>query len=266
MAVCSRCGHEGHAAAACPNQPFYKVSTAKGKGKGKARECYECGELGHMRADCPQRLAARTRDRAQERLSEEAQGKVDLVTQLYNGLHRGYHIPESEREAIRGTGGIQSYGEIREAACIELFETLALDRSDVFFDLGSGTGKVLGEVLLLAALCSEVSRAVGLELSETRVSCSRAAIKLAEMEDRCEVYEEDFITTSRLLDATVCYSCNITMPDEGFAAIVARLLTLPRLRLIATMMSPYVGVPQALSTAFQERFRAAGTLNLATTW
>lgn len=195
-------------------------------------------------------------------MPEGVQGKVDAVLKIYKGLHSGFAISEQEKDSVRSVGGSDVYGELKEAATVELLEALQLNSSDVFVDLGCGTGKIL----ILAALCSDVGSCVGFELSETRVRCAQEAIVLAELQRRCVAHAENFVTTPLLEDATVCYSCNYTLPDATMVELFARFSRLPKLRLLATFRNPFVTLPKESSAAFAKDFKAAGTLHLHCTW
>lgn len=228
------------------------------------QECYECGELGHRRSDCPRRarLAARRSSGEADKLSDGAQGVVDTVQNIFKSLHSGFNISEQEKESVRCVGGSDVYGELLPHATVQLLEDMKLDDKDVFVDLGCGTGKIL----ILAALCSDVGRSVGFELSETRVQCAQEAIVQAGVQKRCVAYAENFVTTPLLEDATVCYSCNYTLPDVTMVELFERFSLLPKLRLIATFRNPFVTLPKGVSEAFARDFRAAGTLHLDCTW
>merc|ERR1712048_115875 len=133
---------------------------------------------------------------------------------------------------------------------------------DVFFDLGCGTGKVV----ITVALASEVCSSVGLELSETRVMSAVAAIQRADLETRCQAVVENFLTSSRLADATVCFCCNTTLPNGTFAELLERMVKLPNLRLVATLKSPFVESTEEAAALFAASFRGAGALFLETSW
>mmetsp|Transcript_10496 Transcript_10496/g.19317 ORF Transcript_10496/g.19317 Transcript_10496/m.19317 type:complete len:307 (+) Transcript_10496:59-979(+) len=265
---CSRCGMQGHRAAAC-SKPFYKVESNlpyNPRSRGQPRqlmkvECYECGEWGHRRAECPQR--ARIRQAAKVSMEDPAiQAKLEDFSNCYRSLENGYTISEGEREAVNNVGGSDVYGELMPVATLHLLQALDLKSDDVFFDLGCGTGKVV----LLTAMFSDVSRAVGLELSETRVNTACEAIARAKLEKRCSIFKEDFLTTPHLRDATVCFGCNYTLPKESFTKLFLRLIEVPRLRLVATLKNPFHQMEETARDEWGAAFKAAGTLRLNCSW
>lgn len=273
---CSRCHAEGHRAAECPNLPFYRSDPPpQSRKSGVARnaqparpirafECYECGEVGHRKADCPSVKAQRERQSfgAEKVLSEEAQGKLDALLDVYKDLRTGFGISDEEREIVNTAGGSDTYGELLPEATFELLEALDLSPKDVFVDLGCGTGKIV----VLAGLCSVVGRAVGLELSDTRVNVARDAIIRAGVQERCAAYAENFLTSPLLDEATICFSCNYTLPEDSVIDLFARFSRLPNLRLVATFKNPFMCLPREDCMVFSDSFRAAGTLNLNCSW
>lgn len=247
---CFGCGALGHRRSDCPRQA----------------ECFNCGELGHRRADCPKKGATRTLLQAE--FSPEEQEVVLALARLYrgSGIH-GYGIPEAEKTAVKAAGGSHIYGELEPPGALKLVRALGLTADDVFFDLGCGVGKVL----LSVALASDVRSAVGLELSATRVRGTSEAFRRAEAEaglgrGRCSVYAEDFLDAERLTEATVCYCCNLTLPDCTFAALLERFILMPRLRLVATLKNPYTESSPETSDRFQAAFKGAGGMLLPTSW
>lgn len=278
--TCSRCGKEGHRAAACSVLPFFRSDAGPAAAPGPGRafqpparqaraqpvlECYECGEKGHRRADCPRKAAAGARSNRSVRpaeLSQESKAKLRVFESIYNDLQSGFGISAQEKEVVNSVGGSDVYGELLPAATLTLLDAMKLGPEDVFVDLGCGTGKIN----VLAALNSDVGRSVGFELSEKRVQIAQQAIAKADLGKRCAAFAENFITTPKLDDATVCFSCNYTLPQESLVELFARFGTLPRLRLVVTFKNPFVCLPMASSDEFAKSFKAAGSLFLHCSW
>lgn len=269
--ACLRCGKDGHRAAACPNVSFYKgAASAPGGYRAQAAEriCFRCGGTGHIQAHCPSvksmqhNLMSKLQDNDGQKLRPEVSEKLDTLKSLYDGLRSGFAIPEEEKQCISDAEGIKAYGEILPAASLALLEAADLGPRDVFVDLGSGTGKVV----ILAALCTAVGRAVGIELSETRAAVSLEAICKAELQGRCAVFAEDFLKAPCLAEATVCYCCNYTFPRESFAQLVARLIQIPGIRFFATLLNPYQQLPADALAQFEQAFVPSGQLKLGMTW
>merc|ERR1719383_517530 len=87
------------------------------------------------------------------------------IASVYQGLDNGHWIPEEEALVVRESGGSEVYGELSPASAVWLMRELGIGKNDTFFDLGCGTGKLL----IIAALVTDVTKAVGLELSASRV-------------------------------------------------------------------------------------------------
>lgn len=276
--ACSRCGKDGHRAAACPNLSFYKgaapagyrvqATEFKAHAGAATRVCFRCGCTGHIKAHCPkqksiqQDVMSKLQDHDGQKLRPDLTEKLDTLKSLYDGLRHGYSIPEEERQCISDAEGIQAYGEILPAASLALLIAADLGPADVFVDLGSGTGKVV----ILAALCTPVGRALGIELSETRAAVSLEAICKAELQGRCAVFAEDFLKAPCLAEATVCYCCNYTFPEESFVQLVARLITIPGIRFFATLLNPLQKLPADELARFEQVFAPAGNLKLGMSW
>ena len=82
-----------------------------------------------------------------------------LFEQLYSGFS-GYDIARSEKERTGLKEAGTTYGEVVPAAFIDVLREAEPRAGEVFFDLGSGTGKAT----LLAALAFPFGRVVGIEL------------------------------------------------------------------------------------------------------
>ena len=147
------------------------AAAAAGTGLGAAaRELLEAMEAEHVGG--PGRAGLRMGTEACGEALEEAAAAADAALQCEDG----YAIPDGERDAINGLHAGAStpacYGEISVAGFAAVLGVMRLERDDVFYDLGSGTGKVV----LQAALQTEVGRSVGLELSESRHKYGLAAL------------------------------------------------------------------------------------------
>ncbi|MDR3646392.1 MAG: phenylalanine--tRNA ligase beta subunit-related protein, partial [Candidatus Babeliales bacterium] len=73
-------------------------------------------------------------------------------------------ITDDERQEITDKGCAPVYGEILHASLKTLLDDLSITTSDVFYDLGSGIGKVT----IQAYLDYPFKKVVGIELSPTR--------------------------------------------------------------------------------------------------
>jgi len=83
----------------------------------------------------------------------------EIFEQLYSGFS-GYDIARTEKERTGLKDAGTTYGEVVPGAFIEVLREADPKPGEVFFDLGSGTGKAT----ILAALAYPFSRVVGVEL------------------------------------------------------------------------------------------------------
>lgn len=130
------------------------------------------------------------------------------ILRVYRHIDDGFLIPDDEESAIRASRGSPTYGEITPTSVDRMLSYLQMTERDVFYDLGSGVGKVINQV----AISVPVRRCVGVELSETRVRLARAALRQLRREvrieaRRCSFRCENLLDTS-LDDATVIYTCS----------------------------------------------------------
>jgi SAM-dependent methyltransferase len=150
-----------------------------------------------------------------------------VVRTLYREVD-GFAIPRPDEKRVWASKGSPTYGEIMPAATLHMLEYLDLGADDVFYDLGSGVGKVV----MMAALATNVSRAVGIELSRSRVAKARRVLERAELREvvpcgRVELRNEDILKAS-LDDATVIYTCSTAFRLEFMLKVVTKLVRLGR--------------------------------------
>jgi SAM-dependent methyltransferase len=155
------------------------------------------------------------------------------LTRLYHEVW-AYDIPASDVQRIDATAGSDVYGEIRPAAAAKLFDYLDLRADDVFFDLGSGAGKVV----VHAALGTDVGLAVGVEMSKARHQLARSVLRSARAQgldvSACRLRNADLMRTS-LDGATVIYSCNTAFSDAFLTRLANRVARLsPGVRFLST--------------------------------
>ena len=85
------------------------------------------------------------------------------IERLYRGLHDGHEIPPAEEQAIEDSGGHEAYGELTLRGVREVQELLGPVRDgDVFYDLGSGTGRMCVQAALE---WPGLAKACGIELA-----------------------------------------------------------------------------------------------------
>jgi ribosomal protein L16/L10AE len=151
----------------------------------------------------------------------------DLSTrQIMNRIYKdicGFKIPKIDEKNVRESKGSPVYGEITHQSVNKLLDYLNLGTKDIFFDLGSGVGKVV----LQTALITPIKKAIGIELSEVRHKDAISALEKAmqwvpDIYHKCEFRNADLMTQD-LSQATVIYSCS-TAFSLGFMKKITKRL------------------------------------------
>ena len=168
----------------------------------------------------------------------------------------GFDIPRVDEKRVWASKGSPTYGEIMPTAMLRMLEYLELDEGDVFYDLGAGVGKVV----MMAALATKVGRAVGVELSRSRIAKARRVLERAEHREivaagRVELRNDDILKTS-LDDATAIYTCSTAFRLEFTLKIMTKVARLGR---PVTFVSTQVLEPR-------RAFRRVDTLRLDMSW
>lgn len=169
----------------------------------------------------------------------------------------GYTIPTEETTTIIKEGGHPQYGEITYDSAAHLLDDLHLSRHDVFYDLGSGVGKLVLQVYLT----TPVKRSVGIEISPTRWNISEAAHKEVVTDDhliqgRELVFINQNLTKAPLSDATVCFISGLTFPPQLLQSIMDRLSALDHeVKVLSVMPLPT-----------HKQFALVKTYNLPMSW
>jgi len=192
-----------------------------------------------------------------------------LLSQLYHWFD-GYDCTPKETKQLdnsvenlgwahRLLRGAESsvYGEVLPEGVLTVLDTLdeasLLSETDVFYDFGSGTGKIA----IQAALMSPCQRVVGIELSDTRHGHAVRAMEEAEeleLEKGGSALQGELIgelkgaiasgslslvqgdiSVNTYEDATHVFAASTTWPDGLMQAIVQNLNGLPRIKTFSTL-------------------------------
>ena len=103
----------------------------------------------------------------------------EIFEQLYSGFS-GYDIARSEKERMGRQEAATTYGEVIPTAFHDVMLAAEPQEGEVFFDLGSGTGKAT----ILAALIFPFSRVVGIELLPGLGDAARQVLRRYDAEIR----------------------------------------------------------------------------------
>jgi precorrin-6B methylase 2 len=179
----------------------------------------------------------------------------ELLKELYKEKS-GYCINDNECASIKKSGGDDTYGEITDEAVQIIINELKPTADDVFYDLGSGIGRMTFKMYL----DSPIKKAIGVELSPTR-HANAMHIK-CELEKRgkidkgriLEFRNEDMMKTS-IEDATIIYLASTCLSNDFMKKITNRLAGLKKgLRVLSLRKLP------------SRAFRKIKTLKLKMTW
>lgn len=191
------------------------------------------------------------------------QDAIDIMDDVY-GKSSGFGISGDERKMIEDKGGNPTYGEITAKGLEQLIEHFKnnLQAHDVFYDLGSGIGKVATQVALTTP-----ARAVGIELSPTRHAIA-AHIKDELVQknilanDKLRFIEGNILDVN-LNNATVIFMCSTCFSDELMKKITENIYNIPHTHAIQVItlkeLTPH-------NTYRFEEFKAGKTFNLCMTW
>ncbi|MBN2432342.1 MAG: hypothetical protein JXQ27_12775 [Acidobacteria bacterium] len=159
-----------------------------------------------------------------------------LLNELYDGLS-GHGISLAEMNAVWARGASPLYGELTPAGVDRLGGAITppLGLDDVFYDLGSGIGKICVQL----CLGSSVGRVVGIELSASRHRQARQVHdNLRRMDlplfetSRLEFVQDDFLGCT-MADATVIYLCSLSYSETLMKALARKInIECSRLRLV----------------------------------
>jgi H3 lysine-79-specific histone-lysine N-methyltransferase len=161
-----------------------------------------------------------------------------VLRRLYKDVW-AYTVPKKDDLRIRKARSSSLYGEITFASLNKLLEYLDLGEKDVFFDLGSGVGKVVLQV----AMTSPVKKATGVELAATRYKESMKVLDAAAKEKsvsrrKCEFRNENILETD-LSKATVIYTCSTAFPMTFMKRLTKKLAEIKKpLRIVTTQELP----------------------------
>lgn len=115
--------------------------------------------------------------------------EITRATEIFDRLYAdipAYDIAQSEKKRLGKQDASTTYGEILPQAFHEVLSAVTPREGEVFFDLGSGTGKAT----LLAALTFPFSRSVGIELLPGLGDAARQVLRRFDTEVRPQLEPE----------------------------------------------------------------------------
>jgi len=166
-------------------------------------------------------------------VTAEDWARNDNIFEAFFDAGAGYLASEDPAHPVGGRGGSAStYGEVTVLGGRQLAEAMfsghcrnGADKSVVFYDLGSGTGRLTAQMFLDQPA---VSRAVGVELSAARHSAaasaaSRLASSLPEAAGGIRFVHGNALTADTS-DATHIFVASLCFPADVTAGIAGRIV------------------------------------------
>jgi DNA replication protein DnaC len=170
-----------------------------------------------------------------------------LLKSVYKEVN-GYQITPKEKTLV-DTNGSAVYGEITYQGINTLRKNIKFKKDDVFYDLGSGTGKVCLQI----ALQEQIYSVKGIELSSTRHSHAINALKKIKSQNINLLSDIEFIeqdmTEVDLSDATIVYLNSVCYNGESMKKLhdmFSDLNKLPKLHTIITFQD-FSGPPSGFT-------------------
>ena len=157
-----------------------------------------------------------------------------LLDEIYTDMSDGDEISIAELREIDASGGHAAYGELSIRGMRELRPRLDPQQGDVFYDLGSGTGRAV----IQAALEWPVERAVGVELAASRNTIGEKALARvadASLRRKVDLRVGDIIECKGCEDASLVYVASLLFDDPFMSRLGQRLSELPKLRRVAVL-------------------------------
>jgi precorrin-6B methylase 2 len=149
-----------------------------------------------------------------------------FLNQQYRNADGGYVISDSDKKTIKDAGSDPTYGEITPEGVAMLISHLSITDKDVFYDLGSG----LGKMVLQMYTTTPVAKAVGVELSQDRFNQSKEALEQLQTKNLINKGRIlDFINKNildvPLADATIIYISSTCFSDDFLKKITEKIAT-----------------------------------------
>lgn len=158
------------------------------------------------------------------------------VLQFMNNIENldlsGYGLPEKETKNLPPTVNT-TYGEIDPQAFSDLLKKYPPTNNDVFYDLGSGTGKICLQVYLQ----TPSKKVVGVEYSTTRYNKSIQLlnrITVPHVPQKQLKFKNQDISNVDISDGTYMIMTSTCYPQELLNAIEKKLINLKHRCLIVT--------------------------------
>lgn len=181
---------------------------------------------------------------------------AQVINDTYKDLC-AFRASTEDRKEVEKQGGAPTYGEIEISSVKEVINYLKPKASDVFYDLGSGNGKVVVQFYL----DTNIKKSVGIELSKDRHAQALTALNhlrkmgLVDKNRKLDlrygnILKEDFS------DATIIYMCSTCFSEDLMKALMEKMTKLAKgARVVTLKRFPY-----------SEKLELITSLKLPMTW
>jgi SAM-dependent methyltransferase len=157
------------------------------------------------------------------------------IDEIYSGLN-AFKATNEDRNEVSKAGGAPIYGEILPSSVHLLARYFKIKENDVFYDLGSGNGKVAMQIYLY----TPAKKSVGVELSlqrhqqalEARKRC--LSKKLAKSDKTLDYVQGDILKAD-ISDATLIYMCSTCYTPRMMKILQSKVENLPKGVKVATL-------------------------------
>ncbi len=149
----------------------------------------------------------------------------------------GFSIPQDDRANVNKYGSA-TYGEITYESLKTLLDDLKPKTSDVFYDLGSGVGKVA----IQATLDYKFKKSFGIELSKDRHNKANKIRTKLKKDKKIKTHHNLFfchqnIAETNLKQATIIFMCSTCYPKKLMKTLTAKFTKLRKGTKILTLKS-----------------------------
>jgi precorrin-6B methylase 2 len=166
------------------------------------------------------------------------------ITKLTNDQFEKIYATDDSRDVYRvdknnlEKGVYATYGEIKFDSIEDLIKEANITKDDIFYDLGSGSGKVVMQVYTNTSL----NKAVGIEYFKKRHMMSEHALKKLynfypnNLENnKILTYYQGNILNFDITDATVIFMCSTCFNTDLMDGIFEKIKQCPNIRMVISL-------------------------------
>ncbi len=161
---------------------------------------------------------------------KQAEIKKEIFEKLFSTTN-GYLISTQARRRLGTDDKTLTYGEVKFESFKKILAAVSPKKGEVFYDLGSGTGKAV----ILASLFGDFSKIVGVEILKDLVKTAKQILKeykkllkkyLPEkLEQKIEFINENFLNLD-LSEADIVFAHSTCFDDETMKRLSIKLESL----------------------------------------